>query len=346
MVVPHSLRALLVLGTLALPALASAQSVADRTPNLTGGWTGTPGTVYFNFLHRFEHTDPPARKVINYPTFLVGWTPVAALLIGGQYATNSDLVAAYPNEWEAFARWAAPALGPARIAVTGAYNDAAESVDGQAEVTVRTGRLALLGAARAFTHGYGGDARFAVGGGAVFQVSRGVALAGDVATLTDRSAAEELAWGAALQLRIPDTPHSLSLQASNTNTATLQGSSRGADITRYGFEFTIPLTLSRYFGGGGGGAGMDMTSADTVVVTMRDFSFSPASVTIRQGATVVWVNEGQVAHTATAAGGFDTGMVQPGARASHTFTQAGTNAYLCTPHPFMTGTIVVTGGDQ
>jgi plastocyanin len=60
----------------------------------------------------------------------------------------------------------------------------------------------------------------------------------------------------------------------------------------------------------------------------------------------VWVNEGQVAHTATATGVFDTGLIQPRASASYTFRQAGEHDYLCTPHPFMKGRIVVQGGGQ
>ena len=89
-----------------------------------------------------------------------------------------------------------------------------------------------------------------------------------------------------------------------------------------------------------------MTAQDTVVVTIRDFAFDPANVTVRAGATVVWVNEGAVAHTATSAGAFDTGLIQPRARASYTFRAPGEHAYLCTPHPFMTGRVVVQGGDQ
>lgn len=338
------LAALPLLVTLALPPGAQGQSVADRTPNLSAGWTGNPGTVYFHFLHRFEHSDPPARKVVNYPTFLLGYTPIVSLLIGAQYTTNSDLVASYPNEWEPFARWATPRIGPARVALTGAYNNAAESVDGELEVMLDAGPVELIGAARAFSQGFGADERFALGGGAVLDLSSNVAAAADVLALTDRSAAEEVAWSAGLQLRIPGAPHSLSLQASNTSSATLQGGSRGGDEVRYGFEFTVPITLSRYFGGGSGGEAVDRTGADTVVVAIRDFSFSPARIRIQPGATVVWVNEGQVPHTATAAGAFDTGMIQPGARASHTFAQAGEHSYLCTPHPFMTGTVTVAGG--
>ena len=62
-----------------------------------------------------------------------------------------------------------------------------------------------------------------------------------------------MAWSAGLHLAIPLTPHTLSLQASNTNAYTLQGMSRGEETVRYGFEFTIPLTLSRWFGPGAGG---------------------------------------------------------------------------------------------
>ena len=47
---------------------------------------------------------------------------------------------------------------------------------------------------------------------------------------------------------IPGTPHTFSLQATNTSTATLEGASRGTSQRRYGFEFTIPFTLARYFG--------------------------------------------------------------------------------------------------
>ena len=340
---PRSILLGLLVTAALTPSGAGAQSVLDRTPNLTGGWVGTAGTAYFNFLHRFEHGEAPTRKVINFPTFLMGYT-LGPVLLGANYATNSDLVAGYPNEWEPFARVAAP-LGPVRLALTGAYNNAAESVDGEAALTLDAGRLALHGAARGFSSGFGADdARFAVGGGAVLALHANVAVAGDVVTLLDREEGEEVAWGAALQLRIPSTPHTLSLQAANTNTATLQGSSRGADVTRYGFEFTIPITLSRYFGGDGGGAAT-ATGQNEVTVTINDQGFTPARLTISPGTTVTWVNQGQLAHTATAENGsFDSGLIQPGGRYSRRFDQAGETPYLCTPHPFMRGAIIVSGG--
>ena len=50
------------------PRLA-AQAVVDRTPNLDDGWTVRPGIIQFNFLHRFEVSPPPARKVTSFPNF-------------------------------------------------------------------------------------------------------------------------------------------------------------------------------------------------------------------------------------------------------------------------------------
>ena len=77
-------------------------------------------------------------------------------------------------------------------------------------------------------------------------------------------------------------------------------------------------------------------------MTIADFSFTPASITIHVGDTVTWTNHGPSAHTATANNGsFNTGVLQKGQSASHTFTTAGTFAYICSIHPFMHGTVVV-----
>lgn len=83
-------------------------------------------------------------------------------------------------------------------------------------------------------------------------------------------------------------------------------------------------------------------AASDAAVTIADFSFTPASVTIHVGDTVTWTNHGPSAHTATANNGsFNTGVLQKGQSASHTFTTAGTVTYICSIHPFMHGTIVV-----
>jgi LPXTG-motif cell wall-anchored protein len=75
-------------------------------------------------------------------------------------------------------------------------------------------------------------------------------------------------------------------------------------------------------------------------VSIRDFSFSPGSITVNVGDTVTWTNTGDEGHSATGSG-FDTGILSKGQSGSHTFGEAGSFSYVCTPHPFMKGTVVV-----
>jgi plastocyanin len=82
--------------------------------------------------------------------------------------------------------------------------------------------------------------------------------------------------------------------------------------------------------------------AATRGVSIRDFAFAPKTVEIRVGDRVTWTNRDAVEHTATARNGsFDTGLLGEGESRSVRFTAAGTYRYVCTPHPSMTGTVVV-----
>ena len=77
-------------------------------------------------------------------------------------------------------------------------------------------------------------------------------------------------------------------------------------------------------------------------VTIADFAFGPKTVTVNIGDRVTWTNRDAVEHTATATNGsFDTGLIGEGDSAGVRFTVAGTYRYLCTPHPNMTGTVMV-----
>jgi plastocyanin len=90
--------------------------------------------------------------------------------------------------------------------------------------------------------------------------------------------------------------------------------------------------------GRGGGA----HKAASASVTIADFFFSPASVTVSVGDTVTWHNTGQATHNATADdGSFTTPDLTKGQSASHRFTSAGTFSYICTIHPNMHGTVRV-----
>jgi plastocyanin len=337
---------------------AGAQTVLDRTPNLSGAWVGASGVLHFNFLHRFSISSAPERKVTAAPTFLVAAGLPARTLLGVHYATNSELSPRYPNEWEFFGRIApfdqelgAPIDASAQVG----YNLAAEGLDAEATVARRQGRFRVLAALRVLADpGEDGGADVALASGVVIRFTRHLAVSADVATLTERAAGEEIAWGAGLNWAIPHTPHTLSLHATNVNNATLQSSSRGTGDTRYGFEFTIPVTLSRYFGSrqpaaepraqplAGGQDTVNAVVQDTVNAVVQDFLFRPARLEIAAGTTVVWINRGQVAHTVTAQdGSFDSGPIESGEQRAITFSRAGTFPFRCTPHPFMTGMVVV-----
>lgn len=344
-----------------------AQSALDRPPNLTGAWTGGPGTIHFNFIHRFQVSDPPLRKVSNSPTFTVATGLGRRSMVGFAWASSSDLVPAYPNEWEFFGRWVPVAREAGHaldLSLQAGYNLAAESVDAELLVAREAGPLRLLAAGRVFSDAYATEeSRFAVAGGASVRLTRWLALSGDVGSLVDPSDAERWTWGAGLQLGIPYTPHSLSIHATNVNTGTLQGTSRGSR-TRWGFEYTVPITLERYIPGlrSGGrsdgeaaeGRGGDPTSPEapagvpapgyTLTVEIRELAYGREEIRVAPGTTVTWVNRDPLVHTVTDDdGSFDSDSIEPDASWSRTFDENGTFSYHCTPHPFMTGRVVVQG---
>ncbi len=92
----------------------------------------------------------------------------------------------------------------------------------------------------------------------------------------------------------------------------------------------------------GSAAASPSHAGGTNTVEIADFAFSPPTLTIDAGESVTWTNADQVVHTATSgSGAFDSGDLDPGESFTFTFTTPGTYDYLCTPHPSMTGSIVV-----
>ncbi len=84
-------------------------------------------------------------------------------------------------------------------------------------------------------------------------------------------------------------------------------------------------------------------------VSMSDNQFTPATLHIKVGQTVTWVNNGQAVHTVTADdGSFNSQNIQPGGEYSRTFTAAGRYPYYCVLHGAaggygMAGVIIVDG---
>lgn len=77
-------------------------------------------------------------------------------------------------------------------------------------------------------------------------------------------------------------------------------------------------------------------------ISMRASTFTPRSVTISVGTTIVWTNNDVLAHTVTSnSGAFKSGTMSPNESFSFTFQSAGNYAYTCEIHPAMTGTVIV-----
>jgi plastocyanin len=92
-----------------------------------------------------------------------------------------------------------------------------------------------------------------------------------------------------------------------------------------------------------GATAQGMTTT-TTTVSIQDFFFSPANVSVPAGTTVTWVNEGNVPHTVTSDDGqFDSGVLMPGDSYTVMFKGQGTITYHCMIHPSMTGSVTVGG---
>ena len=80
----------------------------------------------------------------------------------------------------------------------------------------------------------------------------------------------------------------------------------------------------------------------THYIDIQGYAFSPSSITINVGDTIVWTNYDSASHTVTSNDGtFDSGSISNGDTFSFTFTSAGTFNYYCAPHPNMTGSVTV-----
>ena len=83
-------------------------------------------------------------------------------------------------------------------------------------------------------------------------------------------------------------------------------------------------------------------AAQTHIVEIEDFIFSPSVLTVQQGDTVIFVNNDIVPHTATASNGsWDSGDMQQDGEWSFVASDEGVFDYFCTYHPRMVGILTV-----
>jgi plastocyanin len=91
------------------------------------------------------------------------------------------------------------------------------------------------------------------------------------------------------------------------------------------------------------GAGRVAAAQENIIqVSAKNFMFNPATITVKAGATVTWLNLDEEPHTVFSnAGLFRSSALDTKESFSFTFDKPGTYHYLCTIHPQMLGTIVV-----
>jgi len=76
-------------------------------------------------------------------------------------------------------------------------------------------------------------------------------------------------------------------------------------------------------------------------VVIEGTNYVPATLTVKRGDTVVWINKDPFPHTVTAKGVFDSHDIAAGRSWKYTARKAGEFAYICTLHPTMKATLKV-----
>lgn len=122
----------------------------------------------------------------------------------------------------------------------------------------------------------------------------------------------------------------------------------GRIVVRGGSTSTAPAPTPKPDGSPAGGGtpstpGAASGSTGTAVqARIVDLAFAPTTVRVTVGASVTWTNDDQAIHSVTSAsGGWDSGIVDPGASWTHTFATVGSFAFACSIHPTMQGRVVV-----
>lgn len=83
-------------------------------------------------------------------------------------------------------------------------------------------------------------------------------------------------------------------------------------------------------------------SSAALQVAITKFAFEPKEITIAPGTKVVWTNRDETPHSVAANDkGFTSKGLDTDDTYEHTFATEGDFGYICTVHPFMTGTVHV-----
>ncbi len=96
--------------------------------------------------------------------------------------------------------------------------------------------------------------------------------------------------------------------------------------------------------------GTQMQKSQTIVtkldgknaVAIKNFAYSPATITVKAGQSITWTNQDSAGHSATADdNSWDTGVLPQGQSKALQFNKKGTFTYHCSVHPDMKATVIV-----
>ena len=83
-------------------------------------------------------------------------------------------------------------------------------------------------------------------------------------------------------------------------------------------------------------------AGNVVEVKVDNFSFSPQTITIKPGTTVIWTNRDDIPHTVVSDDKvFKSKVLDTDEKFSFTFDKAGNFPYFCSIHPKMVGKVIV-----
>jgi plastocyanin len=128
----------------------------------------------------------------------------------------------------------------------------------------------------------------------------------------------------------------------------IQGSATGDAVWTFALNGSVqplwppppPLTVA-----GPSGPISDGVDKVQIGANNTEFSYFPARTRVKPGTTVTFTNVGDLPHTATATpiteGQWDTGALAKGESKTITFDKPGNYYFICTPHPWMYGQVVV-----
>jgi plastocyanin len=92
----------------------------------------------------------------------------------------------------------------------------------------------------------------------------------------------------------------------------------------------------------GAGEAVVAIAANPAAVQIDNFAFTPATLTVTAGTTVIWKNDDDSPHRIGDKNGtFKSAAMDTDDSFSHTFAAPGEYPYICTIHPYMAGKIIV-----